>query len=590
MSYAATHPSVASQQSAASSQPIATTRWWIIASTILLLAYAPSLWTFFQQQWDKPHYQYFPFVIAAFGWLLWQRFHEGTPLTINSLQSHIVDGALLLVAGCLLIAAIMIHSPWCAVISLIVLMACVFRAISRTRRVTNLWGIWGLLLLIVPIPFNFDQSLTKILQLASSRVSSYVLDWFGIYHLMEGNTLWLQSKPLFVDEACSGIISMLSIVACAVVFAVVKNRTPLHMLLLAAAGIVWAAVMNVARISGIAVALEYWGIDWSAGASHEVLSLALFLMAFLALLSTDQVLLVCLAPVSKGRIGDRTHELQIGRWIARAWDAITAFGNPLREDIESSSRRAPVAPKLLEHRTFSVPFSIPWYVSLLFTVAAIGQTSVVIYTWNVLGPYWQVERRAEAVAAEDLPASLCGLSKVDFEAVERTQSASVGAHSRTFRYRAPDETTYTLSFDFAFVESWHELTICYHGNGWEMSERRVCPFVDEHTSENWGYVEADFSKPDGVAGALCFAEFDQFGTPFEGDLQWNAEPMSFWRWREGYLQPHRIYQVQVWVTAPNEVSDSQREKARELLLASRENLRSRITASSTWTAKASKDP
>ncbi|HEY4232292.1 MAG TPA: exosortase/archaeosortase family protein, partial [Lacipirellulaceae bacterium] len=308
MSVVATHPRIETDAPAVTQQPIAGYRLGVWGA-ILLFAYGPLLWIFFSQQWEKPHYQYFPFVIAAFAWLLWDHYNNGTARPFGARQPNWTDIALPQGAGVLLLGAIVLHSPWCAVISLIVFLAAICRAISRARGVTNLWGIWFLLWMIVPLPFSFDQRLTKALQLASSRLSSYVLDWFGIYHLMEGNTLWLQSKPLFVDEACSGIISMLSIVACAVVYAVVKNRTPLHAILLAAVGIGWAAIMNVARISVIALALEWWGIDWSAGASHEMISLVLFLLTFLALLSMDQVLLVCLAPVIAGGIDQHAREI-----------------------------------------------------------------------------------------------------------------------------------------------------------------------------------------------------------------------------------------------------------------------------------------
>ena len=161
----------------------------------------------------------------------------------------------------ILLFALAIRSPWCAMVSLIVLMASTFLRISGVRKVVNLWGIWLLLWLMVPAPFNLDQKLITKLQIVSSRLSSFVLDAIGIQHLMEGNTLWLPAKQLFVDEACSGIISMLSIVACAVIYAVFKNRSPLHLVLLALASIAWATLLNVLRISTIAYALDAWGID-----------------------------------------------------------------------------------------------------------------------------------------------------------------------------------------------------------------------------------------------------------------------------------------------------------------------------------------
>jgi exosortase len=581
MSVAATRSRVETVAEVKRARPIAWSRA-LFVGTVLLLGYGPLLWMFFSQQWDKPHYQYFPFVIAAVIWLLWERYKSGTARPVFAGRSNWFDAALPMGAAVLLAVAIVLHSPWCAMLSLIALVSALFRQISRTRIVANLWGIWVLLWLIVPLPFGLDQQLTKALQLGSSRLSSYVLDWFGVYHLMEGNTLWLHSKPLFVDEACSGIISMLSIVACAVVFAVFKNRTAIHTVLLAALGIAWAAIMNVVRISVIAVALEKWGIDWSAGTSHEILSLVLFLLTFLALLSMDQVLLVCLAPVVKGRSDQQPREMHMGKRIAQTWDAVVDFGNPLRGSNAGGSPSSVIAGPPADFTPH-----VPWYALLLFVPAALIQTVVLFYAWNVVGPFRAVEQRAEAVTVSEMPMALCGLNKVDFESVERNYGSPDGTHSRTYKYKSEDGTTYTISFDFPFVEYWHELTNCYRGSGWELIERRPRPYIDQQTAESWGYVEADFTKPDSDAGALWFAEFDQFGRPYDGDRDWNIGAISTWTTRQEYLQPHRIYQAQVWFTAPHDVTEAQRKKGLELLLAARSIFRSRIIGSTAHGASTS---
>src|SRR4051812_39140179 len=60
-------------------------RWqFVAASVVVVLAYGPLLWLFFRQQWQKPHYQYFPFVIGAFIWLLWKRYGEAPQRTAHA--------------------------------------------------------------------------------------------------------------------------------------------------------------------------------------------------------------------------------------------------------------------------------------------------------------------------------------------------------------------------------------------------------------------------------------------------------------------------------------------------------------------------
>src|SRR4051794_14198016 len=46
--------------------------WPAISLIIVAAAYGPMLWQFCLNQWARPQYQYFPFVVAAFIWLLWR--------------------------------------------------------------------------------------------------------------------------------------------------------------------------------------------------------------------------------------------------------------------------------------------------------------------------------------------------------------------------------------------------------------------------------------------------------------------------------------------------------------------------------------
>ena len=282
-------------------------------------------------------------------------------------------------AAGLLLFALAIRSPWLAMISLIVLVAAWFLRISENRQITNLWGIWLLLWLVVPPPRSLDQTLITRLQFVSSQLSSYVLDSLNIDHLMDGNTLSLNSKQLFVDEACSGIISMLSIAACAVIFCVVKNRTPLHMLLLALASIVWATLINVIRISLIAFALEKWGIDWSAGTPHEMLSLVLFLFAFLALICSDQILIACLQPIEA--VWNESHggNIRFGRRLVSFWDWLVSVGQTIPElgDENPSTSEEPAPLTVAPHRSHR-----KWFGAAVFAPTAVLQGILLVYAFQ----------------------------------------------------------------------------------------------------------------------------------------------------------------------------------------------------------------
>jgi exosortase len=541
-----------------------------IAIVVLALAYGPLLWLFFRQQWQKPHYQFFPFVIAAFAWLFWQRYTEATPVTTPDIRPIWSIRLLQFAAFLLLLFALAIRSPWCAMVSLIVLTASTFLGISGVRKVINLWGIWLLLWLMVPAPFNLDQKLITKLQFVSSRLSSFVLDAIGIQHLMEGNTLWLSAKQLFVDEACSGIISMLSILACAVIYAVFKNRSPFHLVLLALASIAWATLLNVLRISTIAYALDAWGVDWSVGATHETLSLVLFLVAFLALLCTDQILIVCLAPVVPAWNESYGHDIRFGKRLAASWDWLTAVGQPSHEKIDE----IPPAKVMMTPSPTASRRSLRWLLPSIFAPLAAIQSLLLVYAFQLAPERQSSVQTAIQFDEHTVPSTLCGLHQVGFQSYKRSADNIQGMYSRTYVYQSADGSNYMLSLDFSFPGYWHELTECYVAAGWSPVERQIVsdPSVKQ-PAQPWKYVEATFKKPDGLFGSLCFSEFDQFGMPYEPQSDWLQQGGSFWKSRSLYLKERQIFQVQVWSERTSELNSKQREKARELLLEARQRFR-----------------
>ena len=73
--------------------------WGPLAASIAVvaLAYGPLLVAFFQNQWQHPQYQFFPFVLAAFGWLLWRGCSQSSPRGTGERRENRI-GLMLLVA------------------------------------------------------------------------------------------------------------------------------------------------------------------------------------------------------------------------------------------------------------------------------------------------------------------------------------------------------------------------------------------------------------------------------------------------------------------------------------------------------------
>jgi exosortase len=551
--------------------------WLLPAATaaVLCLAYGPMLVTYFAQQWSQAHYQYFPFVIGAFAWLLWRNGRHAEPRTKDDGDGdvrRIGIVALLIMSWALLATAYLSVSPLLSLLSAILLVAAAFLQIGARWHVDYLWGIWALLWLMVRLPLNRDTYLITELQQLSSRLSSLYLDSAGVAHLMDGNKLIVPEKEFFVSEACSGIVSVLSIIACSVIYGVWRNRPPLHVVLLAVAGVGWATLMNVMRITTIALAFDRWGVDWSSGASHEILGLIVFTFIFLALVSTDYLLLALLAPIERRGVESGGQPIRFGRSVVTFWDWLGRWG------ASHTARSGSLEPRAASH-WWKTPARLTLGLAPLLAFGTLAAAQVTLPYWYHSPSIASSHRLDHALAlnASVLPSNVAGMQRTGFAEQERTSDNIFGHHSRLYDFQDQHGNKYKVSCDFPFGPDWHDLTVCYRGIGWEQREVAVRSGPAGNAAP-WNYVEASFTKSDGSAAWLVYSVFDESGERMEppgGSLI-----SDIWRSLEKKhrdAQQRRLFQVQVWTVAPGTVRDAQRQAAQTLLLEARERIREAVT-------------
>jgi exosortase len=551
----------------------------VVGALAAAIAYVPLLVEHFANLGAKTYYQHFPLILAAFGWLIWQRFAAASPREIEDRPClrGVAAGVLAFIAWVSLAFAYHAQSPLLAYVSLITLAASAFVYALKFWRVSDLMAVWLLLWLLVPPPFKKDQEWIADLQRLSSRASSFVLDFLGVSHLMEGNMLTLPGKQFFVDEACSGIISVMSIIACAAIYGVWRRSSAAHVLMLITAGVAWATVMNTLRITSIAYLYGQWGVDWSAGLPHEILSLCVFMLTFLALISSDVLLRGLLAPIGSAWEEHHDEPLHWGGWLAAAWDALLGHRETTITEIEDE----PTSPI---HRPATPRWSWPVRIALPLVFVAIpvwdfarGHQGEVLVIPSA-GDGDAATARALAIQQPFLPKRIGALRQERFDVRERTRDDALGNHSRSHTFVDSRGNTYLVSCDFAYEGGWHELTICYQGVGWTLEDRSVRTDYRAADGSDWPLMEADFSKDtDGGKAFVAASAFNEVGSRLELPTWsiWENVQNTLTRKRE--MQSGQLaFQTQVWVASSKPIDDSQREAARVLLVEARERFRTLV--------------
>lgn len=564
----------------------------LIAALLLLLgavgwAYGPILAEFSANIWrHKAHYQHFPFLIlgaAALGVRQLVSDAEGSAPA----RFWAPIGAVL--AWVLLLAALTLWSPLFAAVSLILLVGAGGCLVCRAADRPFPMGPWLLLWLVLPPPVGLDYQLIQTLQRQSSVLASQALDVLRVNHLMEGNALVLPDKTLFVDEACSGVVSAVSIVSCAALYGVWRRRGLAHSLLLMALGAGWAMLLNVVRIVSIALAHELAGWDWAEGFSHTCVGLGAFALGLVAIVTTDWLLKAMLAEIGSRWSLQTGEPLHFGRWLVNFWDDWVATPD---EDpaLEPDAPRATLGPRFWSRlATGSIGMTSALVASVAFaTVGGLNLTHLGAEKPTVNFP--QAAEVADALMQEGvLPEELDGLRLVGVEHQQRSGDSLFAQHSIVYSYESTDGDRYLLSCDFPYVGGWHELSVCYQGIGWELNDRRLTLAVPSSAEVESSGATAlgdgvevallDLTKPDGRAALVVFGACFVDGSPAPAPARTMQESLlNALSGRRNEKIDRHSFQVQVLAERAGDVSDHDRGESLRLLTAALAPLTKIMTA------------
>jgi exosortase len=202
----------------------------------------------------------------------------------------LAGGALTLVAVLMLFAGIAGAEMYIARISMVLSLAALVIYFFGTEWLRRLAFPIGLLLFAIPVPNIVFNQIAFPMQLLASDYATRVIRLFGVPALREGNVIELAQMKLQVVEACSGIRSLVTLAALAVVYAYFTEKRRPRRIALVIAVVPIAVAANAARVAGTGVMAHAWGVRAAEGFLHGFSGLLVFIFAVLLLLSLARVM------------------------------------------------------------------------------------------------------------------------------------------------------------------------------------------------------------------------------------------------------------------------------------------------------------
>lgn len=531
--------------------------------SLLLAAHLPFTAVYFFDLWRfSTHYHFFPFAVLAFLWLFASR-RRDAPEHWGWFQWSLVAADI----ACLGVG-VAIYSPWMVAFGLFLSLlawcsACEDR--DYCRRLTYLALLPALL---IRLPLNGDLILTGVLQDATTRVASRLLLRLDFLHLRHGNVIEFADRRFLVEEACSGVQSLFTVLFLAALIVCWKRRTLPYAALFIPSGMLFAGIMNVTRIVAIAVAWTTWGLDLSSGLAHDVIGYLSLLIAVLLLLSADRFL-GCLADP----VPDVRRPGPASLWfnpLISGWNGLFGFRprppEPAAVRGSSADRSQPAAPR-------SWPLRPAVILSGLFFLILSGLQGAAIYA-EMTEVRLPTRATTQAILKQnDLSDQIAGFVQSEYRETHRSAGNIQGEFSNSWMYRSPASAA-LVSCDHPFV-GWHQLHQCYLKSGWTLDSQEVV-----NGPGDWGAVVLRLSRGHGGEFAtVIYSHFDRSGEPIQPPELHRIGSMGL----EHILRNRRVglldsisIQSQVYAKSVVRMDDETTDQLLQLHFDSRENMRAAI--------------
>jgi exosortase len=266
------------------------------ATLLTLFTAALFYWTL-ARMWDRWHvstgyYSHgplvFPIAIAT-AWLIIRS--RGLPMR-STRGSRIL--ALFLLIGALLIHLASMYARVIFVSGFMMLpvIAAFVLYLGGWPMLSRLWFPIAFLGFMVPLPDLTIYNLNFHLKIFAAEASTALVNALGVPAYLKGSDIFLQAgKHLTVEDACSGLRSLISLLAFATLFTFACKLRGYKRLLLLLSALPIAVIANVVRIAVLTLVANQYTVALATpgGWVHDLMGFILFIIAFCILFVLEEL-------------------------------------------------------------------------------------------------------------------------------------------------------------------------------------------------------------------------------------------------------------------------------------------------------------
>ena len=260
----------------------------IIAAIAFFLTYLPTLiW-----MWDRwfardsyySHGILIPFVV---GFLIWQKKEE-----LKKIKSEkSVWGMRLIIAGVVIhIISSVFRIYFSSGFSMLIVLVGLILYFYGEKIFSKILFPIAFLFFMVPVPMVVIADISFKMKILAAQLATLILNNIRIPAIRDGSLIKMQHTYVVVEDVCSGLRSLISLMALGSIFAYWMTSKMVKKILLFLSTIPIAIITNVCRIVFLSSVSEIWGSQYAVGFLHDLSGFMVFALAFVLLFAVGKLL------------------------------------------------------------------------------------------------------------------------------------------------------------------------------------------------------------------------------------------------------------------------------------------------------------
>ncbi len=258
-------------------------RWspgWYLLVVLILVTYLPVIYDLVKDWWHDDNYSHGFLVPLVSAYFLWRRRDELRTTTYRYTPAGWIMIAFALTVYITGTAGAEYFTTRTSLVFLIFGLTWTFGGKNALKIA---WFPIAFLLFMIPIPYVMYYSATFPLQLLASKVSSAGLDVIGVPHVRQGNIIHLPGYSLEVAEACSGMRSLVSLLALGAAYARLTQPRLRWQIILFLSTVPIALAANAFRVWITALGAYAISPKMAEDFLHEFSGIVVFVVSFVFL-------------------------------------------------------------------------------------------------------------------------------------------------------------------------------------------------------------------------------------------------------------------------------------------------------------------